>query len=921
MGKFFTIILSVLFGLNSFAQVSLTHYFAESVNIPTTDLHNFDSNRLKNYFESDLPEPLCSRGESKLNSFFSFILDESGEANVQVKFDEVLFFGLSLYYFENNELIELECNAYKSDLGFINIYNTPERNLSGKTIYARLWGPENIANKTANISIVNKVQYELMEKSTLTILPNAYTPEQLVLDILVSGCVEAYNVQYTGHNDAIGYFDNAFHLIGLMDGIIMSSGRVITALGPNSSGSSGTNLSQPGNAQLQALVNGTTYDAAILRFNFIPASDIVEFRYVFASDEYPEYANSNYNDVFAFFISGGPENYNNYNIARIPGTNTPVTINTVNHTQNSQYYVSNWSPSTINIEYDGFTKPFTAMAAVTPCQVYTMTLGVADVYDGIYDSAVFLEAGSFFSGASVQADNISGVGGENDIWEGCSNTYMISLVEGADNSQDIVIDVAIDHTNSTAVEGQDFTTFPTQLVIPAGETSVSFDYSAYDIEDGDIYFIVSFFTSCPCGNIPADPIVDTIWIYDFEFVKGGIQDVQTLYCGADAPATLTLEGKTNLDPEIFYFWSTGDTGPSTVINTQFGATTYYLTMADVCGNELYDEITIKISDINVAGTSVSHPSCNNACNGSFQINMDGTFTPFQYRYANENWVYWPDSVHLTAYNTFTHLCPANYKLTVTDAIGCFNRMDFTIPNPPPVSQAPGLLDNDMDFCEDPGQITLTAASNQPNPIYQWNNGQTTPSITVTPNTGENTYWVKILDGCGNFKQDEIKIRYSDIDINVNTTIDMGDCSGSVSAFATNGIWPYVYFWEAPISSFNPTHSNLCAGYYTVKVTDGINCQKSKEIYIEEYNTVPQNDTENLFSIYPNPSSGEFVIDYYNAFKSNVSIRIVDIQGRVLSNFKLETDKVVVGGYSAGVYFIELLNNNEMVSVKKLVITN
>lgn len=920
MRKLFTFLPVFLLSVLLFAQQPLSSDYTQATKILDSQFELTSEFIVLSSFETNLSEPWCSRDQADVNAFFEFSMPEDGRVGIVAEFADTEFFGLSLYHKENGEYVEFECNAYRGNTGYMNVYPNEELNLAGQTVLARIWGKDDINYKKVAIEINSGIT-EAYNKNTLTVLPNEYTPEELVLDVLISGCVEAMNIQYTGHNDAIGYFSNAQNLIGIEDGIIMASGNVITALGPNISGSSGTNLGQPGDALLQSLVNGTTYDAAILQFDFIPASEEVEFRYVFASDEYPEYAGSSFNDVFAFFISGGSENYNNYNIARLPGTTTPVTINNVNDFTNSQYYVSNWSPSNINIEYDGFTVVLTAMAAVTPCETYTMRLGVADVADGIYDSAVFLEAGSFFSGASVQADNLSGVGTDNDIWEGCSNTYLISLVEGADNSQDIIIDVEIDQANSTAVEGEDFSPFPEQITIPAGETSVSFDYEAYDIEDGDIFFIVSFFTSCPCGNIPADPIIDTIWIYDFEFVKGGIQDITTLYCGADAPAEITLEGKTNLDPEISYLWCNGETGPFATYETNFGATTYYLTMSDVCGNELYDDITILISDIDVAEQTVTPPACNGACNGSFLIEMNGSFTPFVYRYANENLVYLPDSVHVTGYNNLTHLCPANYKLTITDQIGCFIRMDFSIPNPPPIAQAPGLMDNDMDFCEDPGEIVLTAATNQPTPIYQWSTGATSSTITINPTVGEHDIWVRVIDGCGNYKEDEIQIRYSDIDIDVTTELDNGECDGTAAAFATNGIWPYNYWWEAPISSFNPNQDGLCTGYYTIKVTDAINCVKTEEIFIEEYNYVPQNSYNDVFLIYPNPSAGEFIIEYKKQFGSNVEIRITDINGRIVEYIKPETEKVFIEGIRSGVYFVELYYDEIFTGVQKLVITN
>ena len=131
----------------------------------------------------------------------------------------------------------------------------------------------------------------------------------------------------------------------------------------------------------------------------------MKFNYVFASEEYLDFVNSTYNDVFAFFISGpgitGP--YSSpagfpggaINIAEVPNSSPslPITISTVNDTLNSQYY--NYDTLGIVSAFNGFTDVFTAQVAVIPCNVYHIKLAIADGSDDSYDSGVFFEAGSF----------------------------------------------------------------------------------------------------------------------------------------------------------------------------------------------------------------------------------------------------------------------------------------------------------------------------------------------------------------------------------------------------------------------------------------------------------------------------------------------------------------------------------------------
>ena len=142
-------------------------------------------------------------------------------------------------------------------------------------------------------------------------LYNTYTPAQLVQNILITGCLTASNVTFTGafsttnvNNRQLGYFSKATSTFPISEGLIMSSGYVTEAEGPNNSTQAGANLNRTGDADLTTLAGYPTYDAAVLQFDFVPAGDSVQFQYIFASEEYPEFTCTQYNDVFGFFLSG-----------------------------------------------------------------------------------------------------------------------------------------------------------------------------------------------------------------------------------------------------------------------------------------------------------------------------------------------------------------------------------------------------------------------------------------------------------------------------------------------------------------------------------------------------------------------------------------------------------------------------------------
>jgi len=249
--------------------------------------------------------------------------------------------------------------------------------------------------------------------STAQLIVNpAIIPANGVQNILAGSGVSITNIQFTGSINALGSFTTGTVSTGLgfSSGLVLSTGYVSYIADSSSHFASAMSTVAGSDPQLAGLVTEIIEDAAVLEFDFIPSSDSVEFRYVFASEEYPEYVGDVFNDVFGFFLSGpNPAGgaYNNLNIARIPGTNLPITINNVNENSNSQLYVNNSTNQ--SIVYDGMTVVLTAKALVSPCQIYHIKIAIGDVADEVYDSGVFLEANSFSSiGGSFNSGVVTG---------------------------------------------------------------------------------------------------------------------------------------------------------------------------------------------------------------------------------------------------------------------------------------------------------------------------------------------------------------------------------------------------------------------------------------------------------------------------------------------------------------------------------
>ena len=228
----------------------------------------------------------------------------------------------------------------------------------------------------------------------------------LVSQILGSGVTTVKDAKFTGSSQAVDTFTNSSVGIGITSGIVLSSGKVADIYGNNVGNKISTNFSGAGDADLNKLVNGSTKDAAVLEFDFIPTDSFVSFDYVFASEEYKEFVNSQYNDVFGFFVTdtSGIKT----NIAVIPGTQTPITVNNINDQKNANLYRDNpqsGSGSTYNTKFDGFTSVLTATTPVKPGETYKFKLALADTADSALDSAIFIGKG--FSSSSLVASNDS----------------------------------------------------------------------------------------------------------------------------------------------------------------------------------------------------------------------------------------------------------------------------------------------------------------------------------------------------------------------------------------------------------------------------------------------------------------------------------------------------------------------------------
>lgn len=368
--------------------------------------------------------------------------------------------------------------------------------------------------------------------------------------------------------------------------------------GPNNYASSGFDNGTPGDGQLAQIGGNESHNAAVIEFDFIPNGNHVSFRYVFGSEEYPEYVGQSVNDAFGFFITG-PGIQGTKNIAQIPGSTTPVSINTVNAHSNAQYFISNgtgstgWQASSNKVvQYDGFTSPLTAESNVQCGKMYHIKIAISDIGDEIVDSGVFLEAASFKSPPAVFIkDEIqySGIyNSHNQLYEGCSGAEItVRRNHLIDKDQTYTVEYI-----GKAVRGSDYNNAPNKLLFNAGQSESKIDLSTKsdDIVEGveDLGVVVHFKDYCDQNA------TDTIFlnIVESDQLKVELEDEKEQHCrGKKVHLGSMVTGGI---PEYNYLWSTGETSKTIAVDA-LQTTVYHIQVSDQCGQFVArDSIKVKV---------------------------------------------------------------------------------------------------------------------------------------------------------------------------------------------------------------------------------------------------------------------------------------------------------------------------------------
>ncbi len=405
-------------------------------------------------------------------------------------------------------------------------------------------------------------------------------------------------------------------------------------------------------------------DVACMSFWVMPKSENMSFGYSFASEEYPNYVCSPYNDVFGFFIYGPcDENYNligdgsvgevyqNRNIAIIPNSDEAVMINTVNGGQpagsatpciltNTQYFRANYENNeSNNCQMGGYTVDLsTEKIEVAPCYRYRIELAIADIGDKLYNSAVYLKANSLHADIiKLSATNTESADTTSEGYpvfiKGCSKaeikvksnyelesnkTYFVTEGQTTGSSLTLGVDYVLQDADGNDVG--------TTLVIPRNGTESSFwvhflhNPAKQPGTQDTLLFVSEFINDCT----PRDTIY--IVVREPETMDIRVEGGKT-YCDNELPLTeeIKVTGKgvyqymkvtiTNSLGEQAFDNKTRDNGEDSLVVVYnpiiHDPVFFYIAVEDSCGRTFFDTVEYKIQ----SATTTASISEDRICEG------------------------------------------------------------------------------------------------------------------------------------------------------------------------------------------------------------------------------------------------------------------------------------------------------------------
>ena len=549
------------------------------------------------------------------------------------------------------------------------------------------------------------------------IVDENYTPQQLVEDILInSGCASVTNVMVSGGNytsgeKTYGYFNNNGSSFPITEGIILSTGKISNAPGPNTSLlDDGGDITWPGDSDLNVALNlSNSINATVLEFDFIPLGSQISFDFLLSSEQYltnPSSNQCNFTDGFAFLLREvGSTNYQN--LALVPGTNIPIKINTVRGSgticpaANEQYFDA-FNGTNYPTNFNGQTKVLTAQSSVTPGNQYHIKLVIADEGNYRYDSAIFLKAGSFNTTVNLGDDKTVALG--NPL---CENELPFTLATNTIGSHLWYLDGNL---------------------LP-GETNATLEITT---PTSGVYSVAVTNPGCATRDTITLEFAPPLSINETVFTEcdnDGEQDgIRSFELNNIIPQIFT-----NL-PSTFQIDFFADSNTTTILPLFYQNTTPFqqIIYAKIRNSNCYNAIPITLN-INIFNENVVDETLSICENTSIILDAGSGFSSYSW---NTN------PTQTTQAITVTN--SGEYTVIIENGLGCFKSKTFTVIGSE-IANIENIIINDF---ENNNTATIDVAGNS---IYEFSlNGLDYQDSNVFENLlpGEYTVYVNDKNGCG-----------------------------------------------------------------------------------------------------------------------------------------------------------------------------
>jgi hypothetical protein len=796
------------------------------------------------------------------------------------------------------------------------------------------------------------------------------SPFDLVNNLLTGNNVIISNLSYNGSSlnaqspqTMIGHFNNNGSSSNnngssfpITEGIVMATGDAILAVGPNTTeittNDNGVTIPDPSDPDLAAISSAVMNNECILEFDIIPTGDTLVFNYIFASEEYHTYSTSTFNDGFGFFISGpgisGPYTNGAENIATIPGTTLPVTINNLNNGYtnsgpciNCEFLIDNTNG--VDVQYNAYTTKMQAFTAVQCGETYHIKLAIADAGDDNIDSGILIEANSFNANGSTviidQTSIIKSTCGNNDgsiLINGLStlNSYTYSI-----HNIDFSYSILNQNTGSfTNIESDLYSVIvcndigcKDSIIIPLSDQTLTstiqsiVNVTCYNSYNGSITtstigglspYSYALYNSLSIEQGPQSTgnfsglngdnlFIETIDVNDCKhYLQVDIIEPDSLYTNttiANNSCFGSFDGSYEIDviggtAPFMYSIDSGFVYQSNnlFIDLCSGTSTIMILDSNNCSSAVQFETIFQPDSIDLSNITITDPTCIGCCDGTLTLLSTGAI-----QFSIDNGATYQIS------NTFTNLCDSTFLIKTTNGNGCIDSTILIVGNSPIITNS--SIENQNCDTQLNGSITLSNSGGIPPYTYIWNTGQITANLT---NLDTGTYIITITDAVGTVEIDTFEVG---LDFNLDTTLSQNQ--NILTANQSGAQYQWVDCEQNHLLIPNATDQIFEAilnGEYAVIITDG-NCSDTSDCKTVE-NISIEEDVISNFKIFPNPSNGTVSINLSTPPTALITIK--DINDKKIKSQIITSNAVIdISAFENGIYFITIKTKNQNVTKK------